>query len=184
MRVNLPVHPYFDPDHLYFVTTNAERHVHLFKRESIVRILLDSLHFLRTDGRMLLFAFVIMPNHIHFIAKEYTLSDMTRDFKRHTARQIIRQRQAENKEDMVSLLHGLHRGPRQDFKVWVDSYEGRNVFSLKFLEQKMNYVHYNPCRPHWNLATVPEEYPWSSARFYVADKPCVIPVDDVRELLV
>lgn len=183
----MPVRPYFDPEHLYFVTTKAENHAHLFKRESMVRILLDSLHFLRTDGRMLLFVFVIMPNHIHFIAKfnqEYTLSDMMRDFKRHTARQIIRQLQAENKEETLGLLQGFNKDIRQDFKIWEDRYDGRNVFSVKFLEQKMNYIHYNPCRPHWKLASVAEEYPWSSARFYIADKPCVIPVDDVREILI
>lgn len=182
----MPVHPHFDPDHLYFVTTKAERHAHLFKRESIIRILLDSLHFLRTEGRMLLFAFVIMPNHIHLIGKfsnEYTLADMMRDFKRHTARQIIRQLQAENKDETLQLLKSLNKDSRQDFKVWEDRYDARNVFSTKFLEQKMDYVHHNPCQPHWNLANLPEEYPWSSARFYVADKPCVIPVDDVRELL-
>ena len=183
----MPIHPYFDPDHLYFVTTNAERHAHLFRHESIIRILLDSLHFLRTDARMLLFVFVIMPNHIHFIAKfskEYTLADMMRDFKRHTARQMIRQLQAEDQTQTLALLQSFNKDLRQDLKVWEDSYDGRNVFSLKFLEQKMNYIHYNPCRSHWNLATAPEEYPWSSAGFYIADKPCVIPVDDVRELLV
>lgn len=183
----MPVHPYFDPDHLYFVTTSAENHAHLFKRESMIRILLDSLHFLRTDGRMMLFAFVIMPNHIHFIAKfkeEYTLADMMRDFKRHTARQIIRQLQAENQKETLGLLQIFNKDVRQDFKVWEDRYDGRNVFSVKFLEQKMNCILHNPCQPHWNLAREAEEYPWSSARFYIADKPCVIPVDDVREILV
>lgn len=182
----MPVRPYFDPEHLYFVTTKAEKHAHLFKRESIIRILLDSLHFLHTDGRLLLFVFVIMPNHIHLIAKfnkEYTLSDMMRDFKRHTARQIIRQLQAENKQETLNLLQNLNKDARQDFKVWEDRYDGRNVFSVEFLEQKMNYIHHNPCQPHWKLAKSPEEYPWSSARFYIADQPSVIPVNDVREFL-
>ncbi len=88
----MPVRPEFNPDYLYFVTTSAEKHAHIFKQEKVVRILLSSLDFLRTNGRMNLFAFVVMPNHIHFIgkfSKEHTLIDMIRDFKRHTARQII-----------------------------------------------------------------------------------------------
>jgi hypothetical protein len=109
---------------------------------------------------------------------------MMRDFKRHTARQIIRQLQAEEKKETLQLLQGFNKDSRQDFKVWEDQYDGRNVFSVKFLEQKMNYIHHNPCQPHWSLAGVPEEYPWSSARCYIADKPCVIPVDDMREMLV
>src|SRR5262245_3986799 len=99
----MPVRPEFNPDYLYFVSTKAERHVHIFKRESIVRIILYSLHFLRTSGRMKLFVYVVMPNHVHFISKfseEHTLSDTMRDFKRHTARQIIRQLQVEENSDI------------------------------------------------------------------------------------
>ena len=183
----MPVHPNFNPDYLYFITTKAERHAHIFQRESVIRIILDSLHFLRTSGRIKLFVFVIMPNHIHLICRftnEYTISDMLRDFKRHTARQIIRQLQAENKTDVLELLRRLNKDSRQEYKVWEDRYDARDVFSLEFLEQKMDYIHHNPCQPHWNLAKLPEEYPWSSGRFYIADKPAVIPVDDVRDLFV
>lgn len=62
----MPVRPNFNPDYLYFVTTTAAKHIHIFKRESLTRIILDSLHFLRTSKRMELFVFVIMPNHISF----------------------------------------------------------------------------------------------------------------------
>ena len=183
----MPVRPVFDPDHFYFVTTKAEKHFQLFKNKSTIRIILDSLHFIRTKGRMQLFVFVVMPNHIHFIGKfrqEYTLSNMMRDFKRHTARQVIRHLQAENKIEVLDSLRKLNNNPEQEFKVWEDRYDARDVFSVRFLEQKMEYIHHNPCQPHWNLATLPEEYPWSSARFYIANKPSVIPVDDVREFLV
>jgi len=183
----MPVRPNFNPDYLYFVTTTAERHVHIFKRESIIRIILDSLHFLRTSKRMELFVFVIMPNHIHLIgkfSKEHPLSDVMRDFKRHTARQIIRQLMAEEKTEKLGLLQSLNQDNRQEYKVWEDGYDARDVFSQDFLSQKMEYIHFNPCRPKWDLAGTPEEYPWSSARYYVLDKPSVIPVDDVRDLLV
>ena len=183
----MPVHPNFNPDYLYFVTTTAEQHVHIFKRESIIRIILDSLHFLRTNKRIELFAFVIMPNHIHFISrfgKDHMLSDVMRDFKRHTARQIIRQLMTEENKEELGLLQNLNQDNRQEYKVWEDGYDARDVFSQEFLSQKMEYIHYNPCRPKWNLANTPEEYPWSSARFYVLDKPAVIPVDDVRDLFI
>jgi len=183
----MPVRPNFNPDYLYFITTKAERHVHIFKRESIIRIIIDSLHFLRTSGRVKLFVFVIMPNHIHLIiklSKEYTISDMIRDFKRHTARQIIRQLLAENETDTLKLLQRLNKDNRQDYKIREDQYDARDVFSPEFLEQKMDYIHHNPCQPQWKLAELPEEYPWSSARFYIADKPSVIPVDDVRDLFI
>ena len=183
----MPVHPNFNSDNLYFVTTTAEKHLHVFRRESIVRIILDSLHFLRTSKRMILFCFVIMPIHIHLIGKfgkEYPLSAVMRDLKRHTTRQIIRQLMAEEKTDKLNILQSLNHHDGQQYKVWEDGYDACDVFTADFLWQKMEYIHYNPCRPKWNLANSPEEYPWSSARFYMLDKPSVIPVDDVREFFV
>ena len=34
--------------------------------------------------------------------------------------------------------------------------------------QRLDYIHYNPVQPHWNLSTVPEDYRFSSAAFYEA----------------
>ena len=183
----MPVKPNFNPDYLYFVTTTVVNHSHLFKREDFIRIILDSFHYLRTVRRVQFFIFVIMPNHIHFIARfrdEYKLSDAMRDFKRHTARQIIRQLQVENNQKMLDVLRKASNDKSQEFKVWEDGYDARGVFSVEFLEQKMNYIHYNPCQLQWKLVDLPEEYPWSSARFYLVDIPAIIPVDDVRDLFV
>ena len=38
------------------------------------------------------------------------------------------------------------------------------VDSLRWL-QKLNYIHYNPCQAHWQLAVIPEDYKWSSDLF-------------------
>ena len=183
----MPVKPNFNPDYLYFITTTVVNHIHLFKREDFIRIILDSFHYLRTVKRIQFFVFVIMPNHIHFIARfqdDYTLSDAMRDFKRHTARQIIRQLQIENNKKILDLLRRANKDKSQNFKVWGDRYDAREVFSIEFLEQKMNYIHYNPCQPHWKLADLPEEYLWSSARLYLTGKPAVISVDDLRDLFI
>ena len=183
----MPVKPNFDPDYLYFVTTTVVNRTHLFKREDFIRIILDIFHYLRTVKRIQIFIFVIMANHIHFIARfrdDYTLSDAMRDFKRHTARQIIRQLQVESNQKMLNVLRKESKEKKQEFKVWEDGYDARDVFSVEFLEQKMNYIHYNPCQPQWKLVDLPEEYLWSSARFYLANMPVIIPVDDARDLFV
>jgi hypothetical protein len=36
----------------------------------------------------------------------------------------------------------------------------------RFFKQKFDYLHENPCQPHWQLATRAEDYKFSSARFY------------------
>jgi putative transposase len=182
----MPVKPNFNPDYLYFVTTNAVKLTHLFKRDVIKRILIDSLHYLRTNGRMKLFAFVIMPNHNHLIGKfsdVYSLSDAMRDFKKFTARQIHGQFQAEGNTKVIALLKKEGIAAKQEYKVWEDGYDARDIFSTKFLQQKMDYIHHNPCQPQWKLVEKPEDYLWSTAGFYLENQPCIIPIDDVRDYL-
>ena len=182
----MPVKPNFNPDYLYFVTTSAVKHAHLFRRDVIKWIIVDSLHHLRTTGKMKLFVFVIMPNHIHIIAlfsEDHPLSDVMRDFKKFTARQIYRQFQAKGNSKVLEALRREGESLKQEYKVWEDGYDARDVFSGEFLQQKMDYIHHNPCQPQWKLVELPEEYMWSTAGFYLNGKPCIIPIDDVREIL-
>jgi len=183
----MPVKPNFNSEYFYFVTTTAVRRIHLFHRDVIKRIIVDSFHHLRTTRQMKLFVFVIMPNHIHIIvhfSEEYPRSDVMRDFKKFTARQIYHQFNAEGNNKVLEVLKQEGERVKQEYKVWEDSYDARDVFSIKFLQQKMDYIHHNPCQPHWKLVDTPEQYLWSTAGFYFDGKPCVIPIDDVRELLV
>jgi len=183
----MPVHPNFDPANLYFITTSAARHVHLFRRDVIKRIIADSLNYMRVQGWIRLHVFVIMPNHIHIIVRfleGHILSDVIREFKKHTSKQIIRQYQAEDNQRVLTFLERMAADiPDQRYKVWEDGYDARDLFSRAFLRQKMEYCHNNPCQPHWQLADRPEQYPWSSARYYLLGEPAIVPVDDVRELL-
>ena len=183
----MPVKPEFNSNYFYFVTTTAVGHVHLFKRDVIKRSIVDSLHHIRTTSGVKLFIFVIMPNHIHIIAQfseEYPLSAVMRDIKKFTARQIYRQFQAEENAKVLDFLKNEGEKVKQEYKVWEHNYDARDVFSIEFLQQKMDYIHHNPCQPQWKLVESPEDYLWSTAGFYFDGKPCVIPIDDVREFLV
>lgn len=165
--------PNFNPDYLYFVTTTAVDHLHLFQRDVVKRIVLDSFDSFRLRKRLKLYSFVIMPNHIHFIGqfiKDDPPGDVMRDFKKQSADRILRQLKVEHPE-------------KQYHKIWADDYNAKDVFSIDFLQQKLDYIHHNPCQPQWKLSETPEEYIWSSARFYLTEEPCIIPIDDVRECL-
>jgi putative transposase len=40
------------------------------------------------------------------------------------------------------------------------------MFDRKILEQKLDYIHFNPLQPHWNLAKDPNDYYYPSCSFY------------------
>ncbi len=177
----------FNPVFLYFVTTTAVDRRHLFGSNVLKRILIDCLyHSSSVDGTEIN-AFVIMPNHIHFIVKcraTKPLSAMIRDFKANSSRLILRQLQAERQLAQLASLETAVRKPgKQRRKVWEDGYFAREIFTRPFLRQKMTYIHHNPLQPHWRLVDKPEDYVWSSARFYESGEPALIPLSDARAFL-
>lgn len=178
-----PVH--IDPTHLYFITTSAVQRAPVFHRDIIKRILVDSLNTGRILGQYALFAFVIMPNHIHFLircANGHSPIEIVREFKKATANLILRQYEMENNEQVLTFLASVAR-TGQEHQIWEQEYQAKNVYSPDFLREKLNYLHNNPLQPHWRLAENAEEYIWSSARFYLTGGKALIPLSDARELL-
>ena len=51
-------------------------------------------------------------------------------------------------------------------KVFKDSFDTKPIFSDKFFNQKLDYIHYNPVSGKWNLAKDFVAYEHSSASFY------------------
>ncbi|MDE0298195.1 MAG: transposase [Candidatus Poribacteria bacterium] len=147
--------PKFRPEHFYFVTTSAVDSLHIFRRDVIKRLLVDTLDCFCHHKRMRLFGFVIMPNHLHFIARFSAtdpMASVVRDFKRQTADRVIRHLKAEeNQTALVELRARVKRLEKQRYKVWEDGYNAKDVVSETFLLQKMEYIHNNPCQPHWSL---------------------------------
>ncbi len=64
---------------------------------------------------------------------------------------------------------------RSENKVWQDSYWDTNIYTDRFLRQKLNYIHRNPIRA--NLVEQPEDYVYSSYRNYVLDEEWLIEID-------
>jgi putative transposase len=149
-----------DPSHLFFVTMSAVKHAHVFRRDVIKRILVDSLNTGRILGQYELYAFVIMPNHMHTLIRclgDYSPGDVTRELKKATANLIIRHYEVEENQAALAFCAScVARREKQRYAVWRDEYQAKNVFSQAFLRQKLDYIHNNPVQPHWALAETPE----------------------------
>jgi hypothetical protein len=57
-----------------------------------------------------------------------------------------------------------HLKRNQQFKVWQNGYHGEQIYSNKFIKQKLNYIHQNPVME--KIVSCPEDYIFSSARNY------------------
>ena len=178
--------PDFDPNCLYFITTTTVDRTCLFRRPEVYRILIDALYFISLMNRVQLYAFVIMPNHIHVILKcpeTCPPKDWVRAYKTSTARLLIHLYQVEQNQKALEFLASKVIYPnKQQYKVWEDNYLSKSVFMPDFLRQKLDYIHANPLQPHWALTESAADYPWSSARYYLTGESGLIPVQNVWEL--
>ena len=165
--------------HIYYITTNVYNQLPLFVKPAYIIPLFDSLNFYRYRYHFRILGFTIMPDHIHIIIWPQVgapISDIMRDFKKFTARRIIRQAKVEGREDLIHAFEDAGRATnRSDNKVWQDSYWDKNIFTDKFLRQKLNYVHRNPLRS--GLVSEPELYPYSSYRNYSLNDDSLIEID-------
>jgi len=131
-----------------------------------------------------IFAFVIMSNHIHILARSSSgeLSNTVRDFKKFTSKRIIEsitEGSHESRRDWILRLFS-HAAKRQnkegEFQVWTHENHAIEVTSNSFIESKVDYIHNNPVRA--GIVKRAEDYLYSSASVYSGDEGMVeiIPV--------
>jgi REP element-mobilizing transposase RayT len=84
----------------HFVTCSIVEWLPVFISEKYFRIITDSLKHCHNHKALAVNAYVVMPTHFHAIltAQENQLSDIVRDFKRHTSRKISEQLQTDGNQ--------------------------------------------------------------------------------------
>lgn len=171
-------------DHLYLVTASISGWKHLLAEPKYIQILLDCLVWLQNERRITLFAFVIMPSHLHMIIKpeSKTIQEILQEFGSYTAHAILHQLRQDKRDDMLRAFHQQRRDTRHQHSIWQDM-QAKNIYSHAFLSQKMEYIHSNPVLKKWRLVDDRVEYKYSSACFYDNGISPIIPITDINEWL-
>jgi REP element-mobilizing transposase RayT len=141
--------------------------------------LIDSLNFYRYKQTFKLLGYVIMPDHVHLVIwpfGESAVSDIMRDHKKFTATRIIRQAKVEGITEWITAFQRAGKETRRsNNKVWQDSYWDENIYTERFLRQKLNYIHRNPLQA--GLVEHPVDYAYSSYRNYELGEEWLIEID-------
>ena len=127
-------------------------------------IIIDSLKFLVTKKRIELNAFAIMNNHIHLIWQPlfgHTPSTIQASFMKYTAQQLKRSLINNNANALNSFKVNKYD---REYQLWKREPLSIELVSQNLFIQKLEYIHYNPVSA--GLCEKPEDYPYSSARFY------------------
>lgn len=173
-----------DPAHLYFITATIMDWKNLFITPAYINIPLNSLAWMQQQKRILLFAFIIMPTHLHTILKPEsdTIGEIVQQFGSFTAHAILKQLRIDNQKDLLDLFQQKKRDQRHEHSIWQDI-QAKNIYSPDFLWQKMEYIHQNPVAKEWKLVEDRADYLYSSARYYDYGRKPIIEITDIHEWL-
>ncbi|WP_338792942.1 transposase [Bernardetia sp. MNP-M8] len=155
-------------EHIYpnFFTATILKWLPLLKPDKYKQLIINSLDFLVTQKRAKVYAFVIMPNHIHLIWKiltPYRLSNVKRDFFKFLSNKIKKDLK-EFHPDVLPRFESTQNDRKYHF--WQRNPLPVFLYSREVLEQKLDYIHHNPVTGKWMLVNSLEQYKWSSFNFY------------------
>lgn len=159
-----------EKDGLYYLTFQIVGWVDLFTRKIYRDIAVDSFRYCQQNKGLCLFAYVFMSNHIHLLAQSEheDLSGTIRDFKSYTSKKFLEvvNDGIESRSEWMKMVfeyHGKFKN-KQNNQLWTHENHAELIYSQKFIEQKVDYIHDNPVRA--GIVSKPEDYLYSSARNY------------------
>ena len=146
-----------------FITTVARNRLPVFRTDALKGVACHALDEARRSGGFALFAYVIMPQHLHALA-DGTLkaSDTLRYLNGILSHRVIDFLKEGGFTTSLEKLRGAVKGRRHEYSLVDHHSSGLPVFSEGFFMQKVNYIHLNPVRA--GLVERAEDYRWSSAR--------------------
>jgi putative transposase len=161
---------------IYFITFAVVEWVDVFTRIEYKNILINSLTYCQKEKGLIIYCWCIMSNHIHLIvsAKENNLSDILRDFKKFTAKEIIKaivnHPGESRKEWMLTIFkqEGLKNSRNVIYQLWRQDNQPKELFSSGFSNQKLVYIHNNPVEA--GIVEKADDYLYSSAKDYHTGK--------------
>lgn len=176
---------YTRKDGVYFITLPVYNWLKVFFLPQYANIVLDSLTWLRDKKFMKLYAFVLMPNHLHYIIEDlpnHTINEIVQKLDSFTGHKILELVRQENKIELIdNLKQNATKDKDRKHRIWNDPLD-KYVLNERMLWQKVEYIHNNPCQKGWYLVDGRADYKYSSACFYDRDEKPIIDIDDVREL--
>jgi REP element-mobilizing transposase RayT len=153
-------------EYAYFLTCTVVGWLPIFTRPETVQVLYDSWRFLQENGRLTVYGYVILENHLHLVASSPNISKEIGDFKSFTARRIVDHLEACNVRTLLKWLRFLKAQHKHDreYQVWQEGSHPEQIKDDDMMRQKLDYIHMNPVKRGY----VDEAVHWrhSSARNY------------------
>jgi REP element-mobilizing transposase RayT len=155
---------------VFFTTDTVVDWVDIFTRPTYKHIILESLSYCQKNKGLIIYAWVLMSNHLHLISGskgEDKVSDIMRDFKKFTSKEIMKTLLADSTESRREwMLNRFEYAGKNDDKIknyrfWEQGNDAQEIYLNDYFNQKLNYIHENPVKAE--LVNRAEDYRYSSA---------------------
>ncbi len=159
--------PWNEAGHAHELTFSCNGRLPLLANDRVRQWLLDAMDTARRRWDFELWAYVIMPEHVHMLVyprrPHYEVAAFLKSVKQSVARKAI----SWLRQSSSGLLGKLRivRAGRVEHRFWLEGggYD-RNIFDEATAWTCVEYIHRNPVRR--GLVDAPSDWLWSSARWY------------------
>ncbi|WP_114784220.1 REP-associated tyrosine transposase [Botryobacter ruber] len=159
---------FYNKEGLYFVSFAVVYWLDVFTREDYFAIMRDSLAYCRQHKGMEIYAWCIMPSHVHLVfrAKENNPSVLLKELKTFTSKAIqkaIAEHPQESRKAWLLWLMeraGLKNSNVKHRQFWQQHNQPIELWSTAVIDQKIDYIHQNPVEAgfvseahHWKYSS-------------------------------
>jgi putative transposase len=146
-----------------FITIVSNDRLPVFRTTAINLVTCNAIIEARRSAGVLLFAYVLMPDHVHLLTDcPKKSADVLRAVKSLIARRVIDFLKEHNFQSSLTKLQHQEWKRKHCYSLWQQEKNVFSIFSEAVFMQKVNYIHLNPVRA--GLVDRAIDYRWSSAR--------------------
>lgn len=176
-----------EPNGIFFITFTCARWMPLFQIADGYAAVYRWFDCLK-ERRHYIAGYVIMPSHVHaliaFSTNSSSINTIIANGKRFMAYELVNRLKTQGKldvlEQLASWVNTTERYKNRQHEVFEPSFDRKECRTLRFTQQKADYIHQNPCKA--GLAHLPEAYAHSSARYHYTGVQGLYPVITYMEL--
>jgi len=158
---------YNDPGHAHELTFSCFRKFRFLSKERTCEWLADAIEAAREELQFNLWAFVVMPDHVHLIVHPreypYDTSEWIKAVKAPVGRKGVEYLRAHAPAWLPRIQ--VRKGTKLIYRFWqAGRGHDRNIDTARTLQYMLDYVHLNPVKA--GLVQRPADWKWSSAGWY------------------
>jgi putative transposase len=168
------------PNHAHFLTFSCYQHQQLLTSDPLRNQLLVCWDDARHQGKFAIWAYVIMPEHVHLLiwlkSENYEMAKILRLLKESFSRWVVKYWTSVSPHLLERI--SIQRGKRRVRRFWQEGGGyNRNLYTWESIKKARDYIEWNPVRR--GLVEDPSKWYWSSARSRMDNNDVLLKVDEI-----